>query len=222
MFPLAEKGGSIGPPALTPGIMEEEIRVLFLSANSMEAGLNLAREYRKVSLALQRSNYREQVNIRHWPDAHLQDIPGELRRYKPNIVHFSGHAQNGQLILLDQYNTPRTMKGRTIVDLLTRGAKTVKLVVLNACHSHALALALVKEIACVVGTADAISDEGAAQFAESFYETLWNGGSVSDAFHDASAVVSGESPGEEGMFILLTAKGSDAGALRLVGPRGGT
>ena len=43
------------------------------------------------------------------------------------------------------------------------------MVVLNACHSHEQAKAIVQEIDFVVGMADSIGDEAARVFAAAFY-----------------------------------------------------
>lgn len=197
----------------------QRTRVLFLAANPMDKGrLALDREYRDLSRALDATRHREAVELRHLPDVHLKDIPAELRRFEPRVVHFSGHGgPGGRLVMFDADSQLREMEPKALAGMLGRRSDTIQLVVLNTCSSEGLVDALTQQIACVVGTNDKLSDRGARQFAETFYQALWDGVSVQEAFDDARDVVAGEAPGDEDCLVLRTRAGVDPRTFRVVG-----
>ena len=58
----------------------------------------------------------------------------------------------------------------------------IRCVFLNACYSEYQARAISRHVQCVIGMENAISDDGAREFAASFYQGLTNGRSVRDSF----------------------------------------
>jgi WD40 repeat protein len=98
---------------------------------------------------------------------------------------------------------------------------SLKLVVLNACHTRSQAEALTEVVDCVVSMKRAITDRAAIQFAASFYGALAFGRSVQKAFEQGVARLSAEGIGEVDTPELLVRAGVDASRVVLLGPKPG-
>src|SRR5260370_23497370 len=73
---------------------------------------------------------------------------------------------------------------------------TIRCVIVNACHSARLAEAMARHIDYAVGMRWAIGDEAAIQFSVGFYQAIFKGWSVPDAFRRGCAMVDSNSTTE--------------------------
>ena len=105
--------------------------------------------------------------------------------HKPQILHFSGHGsrEQGLAFMGDS--------GKAVLvtpDALSRFFKalkeifTIETVLLNACYSEIQAEGIYPYINYIIGMNTAIGDEAATQFSIGFYDTLFNGESIENAF----------------------------------------
>lgn len=76
----------------------EKLRVLYLTSNPT-MNLRTDAEIRQVQQALRGARYRDLVTIQQRPAATFQDLIDGLNDVRPHIIHFSGHAGSGSLIL---------------------------------------------------------------------------------------------------------------------------
>jgi CHAT domain len=110
-------------------------------------------------------------------------------------VHFAGHGHpDGSLEIASHTGRSQRIGADALAQLFQSYAGQVRLVVLNACYSDALADALVEHIDAVVGMTRAISDEAAIAFAPALYQQLAGGKSVQTACDVARSVVLGQLP----------------------------
>ncbi|TMQ04047.1 MAG: NACHT domain-containing protein, partial [Deltaproteobacteria bacterium] len=84
---------------------------------------------------------------------------------------------------------PQFVSAAALKAAFAAAGSSVKLVVLNACYSEALAGALLPHVGCVVGVAGAIGDASARQFSVGFYGGLGQRRSVEEAFAQGRAAV---------------------------------
>jgi hypothetical protein len=154
--------------------------LLFVSANPRH-DLKLDREMREVDRAIQSARYRDKFKLEKQTDLHLDDWQKLLLRFKPCIVHFSGHGDDQGSIVVTDNGRLISVPISALRDLfgVLRGTS---LVVLNSCFSQPLAEALSEVVDVVVGTSDAIGDDAAIEFAKAFYQGLANGASVHTSF----------------------------------------
>ena len=113
---------------------------------------------------------------------------------------------------------PSRYSGSALVDVLRScNEGNLRLVVLNACDTRALAMALTEVVDCVVSMNQTITDRAAIKFAASFYGALAFGRSVQRAFDQGVARLSAEGIAEAETPELLVRAGVDAAQLVLVG-----
>ncbi len=164
-----------------------EAVILFLGANpSNQTQLDLAKEAQAIGDQLRSTDLRDQFRIEQQWEPKAQQIPGKILRFRPTIVHFSGHGSRvGKLVLVDDKNIAREADTEAIAEVFRLVKETVRCVVLNACYSEAQAAAIAEHVQVVVGMSQAIGDTAAIQFSSSFYEALGYGRSFQKAFEFA-------------------------------------
>ena len=175
------------------GLRSEGLRVLYVTASS-RGDLRVGEEVRRVKAAVQAAVHRDAVHIEHLPAATFDDLLDGLTRIRPHVVSFSGHAGEGFLEL----ETGADTRGRghlLAAQVFARAMDAVdtppRLVVLNACRSHAQLQKLVEVVPLAVGMADSIGDPAALAFATRFYAALTDGQSVGSAYRLAKVQMAG-------------------------------
>jgi hypothetical protein len=116
------------------------------------------------------------------------------------------------------HGQPQIVSKSSLVNVLRSCDEgNLRLVVLNACDTRALAMALIEIVDCVVSMNQTITDRAAIKFAASFYGALAFGRSVQRAFDQGVARLSAEGIAEVETPELLVRAGVDAAQLVLVG-----
>ncbi len=172
----------IEPPG--PRDASSPIRILFLAANPTDTtSLRLDEEVRTIDQALRQSEYRDKFELEQQWAVRVIDIQSHLLRYKPDIVHFSGHgSESSEIILEGSQGKGVPVPRRALSQLFSVLKDNIRCVVLNACYSEQQAQAIAAHIDCVVGMSKAIGDQAAIGFAASFYQALGYGKDIKTAF----------------------------------------
>jgi hypothetical protein len=162
---------------------QKKITILFLAANPKDSNpLRLGEEVRNIEEQLRLSQHRETFNLEQQWAVRTTDILAAMRRYKPDIVHFSGHGSaDGSLIFEDAAGAAKEVSAEALGQMF-RVLKGVRCVVMNACWSNVHAGEIAKSVDCVIGMARSVSDTAAIGFAAGFYGSLGDGMSVGEAF----------------------------------------
>ena len=206
------------PPAATtaPG---SKIRILFLAANPRDTDqLRLGDEVRAIDQALRMAEFRDRFDLEQQWAVRVSDLQGLLLRFKPHVVHFSGHGSTfSEIILENAQGNAQAVPEEALAGLFRVLKGNIRCVVLNACYSKVQARAIAREIECVVGMSKAITDVAAINFSASFYQALAYGESVRAAFELGCLQINMEGLGEEDTPKLKTKRGVDAAQLTLIG-----
>lgn len=150
-------------------------------------------EMREVERLLQLGRDRDRYRMEHCVAARLRDIGQALGDYKPQIVHFAGHGRDdGSLVVEDDSGYASFVNTAGLANLLGGFAEWVRCVIVNACHSLALAEALSEQIEYVVGMQSEILDSASVQFSVGFYQGLFAGRTIPDAFRQGRDLVQAE------------------------------
>lgn len=113
----------------------------------------------------------------------MDDLQLFLLDYEPDIVHFSGHGNlANEIILEDESGNSHRVTPHALSGLFSALKNNIRCVVLNACYSEPQAQAIAQYIDCVVGMSDAIGDSAAINFAKAFYRALGFGRDIQTAF----------------------------------------
>lgn len=168
--------------------MGEKIRILFLSANpGTTSRIRVDQEIREISEKLEEGGAGERFELAKYPALRPGDLPRLLMKYKPHIVHFSGHGFAQKIILEGGGGKGKQIDPKGLVDLFRLFKDHVRMVLLNACVTKAQARTLTEVIDYSVGISRAIGDRAAVTFAAGFYRALGFGKPVQEAFELAKA-----------------------------------
>lgn len=165
--------------------MEKPISILFITASPQDLEmLQSGAEFRQIQELIQRSGLADRVQLL-LPE--LATSPGRLAeallRNNPDIIHFSGHGDKNEGLLLQHPQTGFFVAepNDTLEALFRERRGRVRCVVLNACWSEQQAKSLSQHVPCVIAMNHKISDGAALQFSEGFYRALIYGCSIQSA-----------------------------------------
>ena len=205
----------VAAPAETVIPSDEKAQVttiLYLVAQPRNTdALGSYQEMREVERLLQLGRDRERYRLEHCVAARLRDISQALGDYWPQIVHFAGHGRSdGSLAVENDFGRASFVNPAGLANLLGGFAASVRCIIVNACHSLALAEAMSEQIDYVVGMRSEILDFASVQFSVGFYQGLFAGKTVPDAFRQGRDLVQAEpiTNSEYKVPILLVRRGT--------------
>lgn len=154
----------------------EKIRLLLLAANPWKTErLGLDEEYQRIQDLWENSNSPDRFDLRHYPALRGEAVQEKVLKFKPHLIHFSGHGEHGSLVFADTSgDNPHEVSKQALARVFQLLIPDLKAVFLNACHSAQQADAIVEQVDHVVGMNAAIGDLAAIRFAEGFYTAIFN------------------------------------------------
>jgi CHAT domain len=157
-------------------------KILILAANPQKTDrLLLEEEQRLIREIRQKSEARPDLEIEISPAVRWGDVQDYLRDFKPQIVHFMGHGEASEgLVLIDDQLQPHLMTGDRWAELFS--LYPVDCVVLNACSTAVQAEEIHTHVNCVVGMWQKMGDKSAREFSEGFYGEIFAGAEYARAF----------------------------------------
>src|SRR3954462_10895204 len=156
--------------------------ILFLAANPI--GLiarKLGEEAREIQQEIHLGGARDHFHFIHRPAAQPLDLLRALRKLKPSIVHFVGHAQADGIYSTNNEGKPTQMTREAMLATFGAAGQSVRVVVLDGCATEDLAKSLCDFVPICVGTSPPIADGAARAFCLGFYGALADGESMAHA-----------------------------------------
>jgi CHAT domain len=191
--------------------MPEPIKILFLASNPTDISrIRVDKELREVDERISLGSHREQFDLIPQFAVRPRNLSRGLLRYKPHILHFSGHGSTtAGIVLEDDDGKTRVVTATDLAELLDILKDNLRVVVLNSCYSALQASGITQSIDCAIGMNDKVGDQSAIIFAASFYESLAFGRSVDEAFRLGVSGLKTEGTGSGDIPTLLTRQGVD-------------
>ncbi|PSB43226.1 hypothetical protein C7B80_24915 [Cyanosarcina cf. burmensis CCALA 770] len=167
-------------------------RILILSSNPKgTSALDLDIEKREIREALKGFKF----NIETRGAVRPKDLQQALVEVKPQIVHFCGHGEGSQgIVLVNDAGEIALVDTQALADLFKIFSARIECIVLNACYSEVQANAIVEHINYVVGMNRSVFDEAAILFARGFYAALGAGESIQTAYEIGKNAIQLEFP----------------------------
>jgi CHAT domain len=131
----------------------------------------------------------------------------DLERYRPDILHFSGHGtEYSSLVFQDGDELSSKQLEKTFQSLPFK----ISVVFLNACYSKQQARSISKYVDYIIGMKKAVSDEAAIIFSSKFYKSLLKNINYKEAYNDAIVYLSYYLENESSIPKLIVAHGFDS------------
>ena len=88
-----------------PAPKPEKLRVLMLGASS-EGDLRVGREQKRIRAAVESALHRDQIELDVRPAATTADLLDGITKFRPHVVHFSGHSNDDLIVFEDETDEP--------------------------------------------------------------------------------------------------------------------
>ena len=199
----------------------EKLRVLILGA-SAEGDLRVGREQKRIRAAVESALHRDQIDLDVRPAATTTDLLDGITKFRPHVVHFSGHSNEALIVFedeQDEHHEGVIVTARAFAKAIEATDEPPLLVLLNSCKSGAQIDDLVAQVApFAIGMADSIEDGDAINYAAQFYAAIANGQSINASHLSGQAAL--ELAGLEGAELptLTWAQDVDPATTILVKP----
>ncbi|MEU6844832.1 hypothetical protein ABZ930_23470 [Streptomyces sp. NPDC046716] len=198
----------------------EKLRVLLLGAAS-DGSLRIGREQERIRTIVQRATHRDLVELDVHSAATADTLLDALPRFRPHVVHFSGHSGADLLEFeqdVDDFHESVLVSAGAFARAIAAVDEKPLLVVLNSCHSAAQTAGLVETVPFAIGMATSIGDVDAITYAARFYAAIAEGQSVQGAHLLGQAAVEMNGLPDHEVPVLTCAPDVDPSATRLVTP----
>lgn len=169
----------------------EKLRVLMLGAASA-GDLRVGREQVRIRTAVERALHRDLVELDAYPAATAEHLLDGLVRFRPHVVHFSGHSAQDLIYFeqdVDPHHEEAIVTARAFARAIAAADEPPLLVLLNSCHSVAQAKKLLDTVPFAIGMSDSIGDTDAITYAARFYASVADGQSIQAAHALGQAAV---------------------------------
>jgi len=150
------------------------------------AKLQLWEELRGVTDVLFDSRAEGRVNLEVVPEVRRSDVVRYIGTRRPDVLHFSGHGEKGEIVLNDKWDQG---DGEMVSEQWLEGVladKGIDVVVLNCCWSATVAEKLKETVPLAIGTTKPVGSDVAAEFSTTFYDALQSGATLRKAFDAAT------------------------------------
>lgn len=189
----------------------EKLRVLLLGASS-EGDLRVGREQKRIRAAVESALHRDLIGLDPRPAATANDLLDGITKFRPHVVHFSGHSNEDLVVFEHENDAPHhghVVTARAFSRAIAATDEPPLLVLLNACKSASQIHQLVAEVVpFAIGMADSIEDGDAINYAAQFYASIANGQSIRSAHLAGQAAL--ELAGLNGAELPTLASAADA------------
>ncbi|MEO0739806.1 MAG: AAA-like domain-containing protein [Cyanobacteria bacterium J06649_12] len=193
--------------------------ILILTANPSDTSrLRLDEEVREIQEGLNLSAGRDSFKVVSQWATRPDDLRRALLKYRPQIVHFSGHGAGSAGLLLENDVGSAKPVSSDALSLLFSLFPSVDCVLFNACYSEVQADAIAKHIDHVIGMSDAMGDRAAIEFAVGFYDALGYGHPVPFAYELGLSAIALEGLDDVATPILKVRQGG-ADAIEAADPK---
>lgn len=191
------------------------LRILVLTASpSTLQPISAEAETAAIKANLKGGEHGAQFDIEICHEATVDILSDKMRQYKPDILHFSGHAMKGKL-LFEGGSAGHPVPRAALTRLLELQRGQLRCVVLSACETVEQARDIARVIDCAVGVLDSIQDEEAIDLSKGFYASLAAGESLGRAFELAKNRVQLGGSDQHDSIRLFCRTGIDADHLVL-------
>lgn len=170
----------------------EKLRVLMLGAGPA-GDLRVGREQKRIRAAVESALHRDLIELDGRPAATTSDLLDGITKFRPHVVHFSGHSSSDVIVFEDELDEPHSgviVTARAFAAAVEATDDPPLLVLLNSCNSASQINEIVERVApFAIGMSDGIDDGDAIAYAAQFYAAVANGQSIRSSHLSAQAAL---------------------------------
>ncbi|MEA2337589.1 MAG: hypothetical protein QOE82_1596 [Thermoanaerobaculia bacterium] len=160
------------------------LRVLFLASDA-GSPLDIDGQYAALRRAIKASSRPRAIKLDAVMDVTAATLFKTLRQFSPHVVHFSGHQDGGDILIAGENGSVTVLTDRELAGMVRSLSETIRMVILDTCHSQRVAVAISNAVDYVFGVESAIYEHDANDFYGTLYQALAAGKSVASATRQA-------------------------------------
>lgn len=153
----------------------------------------MGREQKRIRTAVESALHRDLIELDVRPAATTADLLDGITKFRPHVVHFSGHSNEDLIVFEDEHDERHEgviVTARAFANAVKATDDPPLLVLLNSCRSAAQIDDLVTQVVpFAIGMADSIDDGDAISYAAQFYASVANGQSIRSAHLSGQAAL---------------------------------
>ncbi|MFB6548828.1 hypothetical protein [Streptomyces sp. NPDC056405] len=198
----------------------EPLRILMLGA-AAGGDLRIPREQARIRAAVERALHRDLVELDAHPAATADHLLDGLTRFKPHVVHFSGHSAEDLVVFekdVDHFHSGAVVTAGAFARAIAAVDDQPLLVLLNSCDSAPQAARLVDTVPLAIGMSASIGDIDAITYAARFYAAVADGQSIRSAHAQGRVAIEMAGLLDHDLPTLFHADDVDPSAAMLVVP----
>ena len=170
----------------------KKIDVLIVFANPLSTDrLRLDMEAREIRQSLERSTYRDTINIDILQATTIRDLRRRLLEQTFQVIHISGHGSGRGLILANDKGGQHVVDPLTLAEIFQR-YPSIECVLLNACYSSLQGHLFASSIPFTIAIDGPINDSAAIAFSVGFYDALGAGHPIDFAYEEGISSIKSE------------------------------
>lgn len=153
---------------------EDKIKQVVLFVGASPKGheiLDIQKELEVIQSSIQNHPY---LRVEPLIDATIESFQKAANKYLPKIIHFACHGNQMGLFLIGEQGTSENgfLNYSKLKDFVIKRNRTLDCVILSACESKEVGLAIKDLIPMVIAMNQKVHDTASIKFAEGFYEKL--------------------------------------------------
>jgi len=169
----------------------DKTRILISAANTLpDHPLKLDKELSEIRKILELTQEDLYFDIKQDTYPTYDGLQDDLLKFKPHIVHFSGHGDKEGIYLKKENDFPELISNEVMLELLSLfihrngNDNPIKLIIFNYCNSFKLAeeVSKLSDHCATIGMAEPILDNLSIVFSKTFYKALSYGRGIDFAF----------------------------------------
>lgn len=159
-------------------------RILYIAASPIDiANLQVDFEFKKIKASIEQGALRDNFELLlPLMSVTLEDFLQAKFKYKPSIIHFSGHGLEEGLMFATSQNVFQVIPTELLDDVFKGIEAYTQIIILNACYASAQAEIISKNGVYVLGMNAPVTDTAALYLSENFYRFVSDGQNAEEAF----------------------------------------
>ena len=189
--------------------LTKPLKILY-AGSKKSSELNLESSFNTVTNGLARHINKGTIKLIRNLHVNTTNIFDILIKHRPNIFHFSGKQDGGDIRITDEFNNVTTISDVELAGYLTSFGDTMKLAIIDTCYSYNCARSISDVVDFAIGVKDIIYEVDADKFYKVFYNALCAGYSLRDAVGQATASLKFRKVPHKQIPVLFSKNTADA------------
>jgi len=166
----------------------EVLRVQFIACD-VGRGLDLRGQFDKIEAAVAAGRFAKRIQLHPEFDVTDANLFAKLNSYRPNVVHFSGNQNGGDVLFPSRDGGEVVVPDEALAGLLSSLGSNLRLAIVDTCKSYRCASRIAEAVDFAIGVNDDIFDHEPIRFYEIFYQAMSAGQSLADAQGQATVAL---------------------------------